>query len=422
MSRILMISSDCHAGALPDTYKAYMDKEFHQAADDWWLKYAREMMVRMGTFFDQEAVEDIASKVEHQGTGKFEHDALARASRATDEELHNFLCDPNSMIAPRPGEYDAAIRLKDLEDDGLAAEVVFPQMPPFGGGLVQYRNRANPINNLAGNRAYNRWLADMCSATGGRSAGVALITVDDIDEAVRDVRDAHEMGLFGGVLLPVSTNEQPFYHHYNRYAPLWSVCEELDMPVHTHSGWSPDYGDVPAATPMYISEVDMWAQRPFKALLWSGAFERHPGLKLVLTETGCSWVLETLRVLEYKAENPLFAHFKKGLSLSPTEYFQRNCYIGASFMPRMDVEKRHEMGLDKLMWGSDYPHMEGTWPNTMEKLRESFHDVPEAELRAMLGTNAAQVFGFDLQKLDPIAQRIGPKVSEINGQTCPGVC
>ncbi|MEH6583361.1 MAG: amidohydrolase family protein [Halioglobus sp.] len=413
MSRVLMISSDCHAGALPDTYKDYMPAQYHEAADAWWLQYAREMMVRMGTFFDQEAVEAFASKVDGEGTGKFEQGALAKADQASDLELRDFLCDPGSMIAPRRGEYDAAVRLQELEDDGLAAEIVFPQMAPFGAGLIQYRKPVDPALNFIGNQAYNRWLADLCSVNPGRHGGVIIVNVEDIASTVQEVRDCHAMGLFGGVLLPTSTGDHPYYHHYERYSPLWSVCEELNLPVHTHSGWSPDYGDAPSATPMYISEVDMWAHRPFTAMLWSGAFERHPALKLVLTETGCSWILETLRLLEYKAENPLFAHFKKGLSLTPTEYFQRNCFIGASFMPRIEVPHRHSIGLDKLMWGSDYPHMEGTWPNTMEKLRESYCDVPADEVRAMLGGNAARVFDFDLALLQPIAKRVGPEISDI---------
>ena len=111
MSRVMMISSDCHAGALPETYKDYMPREYHSAADQWWLQYAREMMVRMGTFFDQEAVEQFAEKVEGEGSGKFEKGALDKASAATDAELWDFLCDPDSMIAPRCGEYDAQVRL-----------------------------------------------------------------------------------------------------------------------------------------------------------------------------------------------------------------------------------------------------------------------------------------------------------------------
>lgn len=410
MSKVLLISSDCHAGALPATYEEYMPKKFHEAATGWWLGYAREMMLRAGTFFDQEAVDAYADQA-GEGGGRMKAMTLP-GTKPNDDEMLEMLTDETSPFAPRRGEFDASIRLAELEADGIAGEVIFPQMAPFGAGLMQYRHPISPELNLEGNRAYNRWLADLCKANPGRHAGVALINVDDIDMSVREIRQAKEAGLWGGVLLPSSTGDHPFYHH-PRYEPLWAVCEELDLPLQTHAGWSPDYGDVPAAVAMYISEVDMWAHRPFAALMWSGAFERHPNLKYVMTETGCSWIIEALRVLEFKADLPIFKHFTRDLSLRPSEYFARQCYIGASFMPAHEGKDRHEIGLDRLMWGSDYPHLEGTWPNTMDSLRETFGTYPEEETRALLGTNAAEVYGFDLDQLAPIAEKVGPDIADI---------
>ncbi len=413
MSKVAIISSDCHAGALPEGYKPYLPAEFHAAADAWWLEYAREMMKRMGTFFDQEAAEEFNARSGEQGAGRMDPTAASTAARATDSELWDFLCDPDSIIAPRRGEYLPEIRLKELEEDGIAGESGLPQMAPFGAGLMQYRHEISVEQSLAGNRAYNHWLADLCKGNPGRHAGVAIVNVDDIATTVSDIREAHKMGLFGGVLLPTSTGRHPFYHHYRRYEPIWSVCEELNMPIHTHSGWSPDYGDVGSATMMYISEVDMWAQRPFTALLWSGVFDKHPGLKMIFTETGCAWIIETLRVLNFKIDNPIFSHFTKNMSLTPAEYFQRNCFIGASFLAPHEIGSRHDIGIDKLMWGSDYPHMEGTWPDTMNKLRETFHTVSEKEVRAILGENAIDVFGFDRSLIESAASRIGPDISAI---------
>ncbi|MFK7896672.1 MAG: amidohydrolase family protein, partial [Myxococcota bacterium] len=332
----------------------------------------------------------------------------------TDEVVRGMLEDGESAFAPRRGEWDAKVRLEELEADGVAGEVIFPQMVPFGASLLQFRGDAEPELSDIGNRAYNRWLAELCNSNPGRHAGVAVIGIHDIDVAVAEVRAAKAAGLWGGVLLPGTTGEQPFYHH-SRYEPLWAVCEELDMPLQVHSSWSPDYGDEACATAMYITEVDMFAHRPFAALLWSGAFERHPGLKMVFTETGCSWILETLRVLEFKSADPIFKHFTKGLSLGPTEYFQRQCFIGASFMPAHEGEDRHEIGLDKLMWGSDYPHLEGTWPNTMHALNETMGAYPEDEIAALLGGNAAAVYGFDVDALQPVAERIGPELVAIRG-------
>jgi predicted TIM-barrel fold metal-dependent hydrolase len=324
--------------------------------------------------------------------------------------------DGESAFAPRRGEWDAKVRLEELEADGVVGEVIFPQMVPFGASLLQYRGDDQPELNHVGNRAYNRWLAELCNSNPGRHAGVAVISVQDIEIAVQEVRDAKAAGLFGGVLLPGTTGDQPFYHH-SRYEPLWAVCEELDMPLQVHSSWSPDYGDEACATAMYISEVDMFAHRPFAALIWSGAFERHPGLKLVFTETGCSWILETLRLLEFKSADPMFKYFRKDLSLSPTGYFERQCFIGASFMPAHEGRDRHEIGLDKLMWGSDYPHLEGTWPFTMDSLHSTFGDYPENEIHALLGENAARVYGFDLEKLRPIGDRVGPTLEAIRNKS-----
>jgi len=410
MSKVLIVSSDCHAGALPSMYEEYMPANHHAASRAWWVEYAREMVKRTGTFFDQEAVEAYEEGA-GEGRGIWSQGGSGEL-QITDDALFSMLTDESSAFAPRRGEFNPAIRAAELDADGVAAEVVFPQMAPFGAGLIQYRHDVPPEHNWAGIQAYNRWLADFCKANPGRQAGVALINVDDIDASVQEIREAREMGLFGGVLLPTSTGAHPYYHD-PRYEPIWQVCTELDMPLQSHSGWSPDYGDVPAATAMYITEVAGFAQRPFAALVWSGAFERYPDLELIFTETGCTWILETLRVLDKYAQNPIFKYFTKGLTLTPREYFARQCHLGASFLGPEEGADRHEVGLDKYMWGTDYPHLEGTWPNTMDKLRETFSEYPEDEIRAMLGETAADVYGFDRSVIDPIAERVGPDIADI---------
>ena len=412
MPRLLVISSDCHAGALPATYNAYMPAKHHAAANAWWLAYAREMYARAGTFFDQEAVQTYA---EQAGEGGARMQAFSDPTlKLSDADILGMLGDASSPFAPRRGEFDAAVRINELDADGIAGEVIFPQMAPFGAGLMQYRYPVTPEQSFAGCQAYNRWLADFCSANPSRHAGVALIDVENIEVTVAEIRTARAMGLWGGVLLPSSTGSHPYYHH-PRYEPLWAVCAELGLPVQSHSGWSPDYGDLPSATAMFISEVDMWAQRPFTAMLWGGVFERHPDIKYMLTETGVGWVAEKLRVLEFKAASPMFKHFSRGLSLTPSGYFARNCWIGASFMPEHEGRFRHQIGVDRLMWGSDYPHLEGTWPNTMKALNETFALYPEQEIRDILGLNAAKAYGFDVAALTPVADRIGPTLSAIRG-------
>ena len=119
----------------------------------------------------------------------------------------------------------SARRLAELEADGIVAEVIYPgggglTIAPFDAGLMTYQYEQDPAIWAAGCRAYNRWLADFCNETPGRHAGVALVTVDDIDATVREVESLRDRGIFGGILLPSSGDANPLYNH-SRYEPLW---------------------------------------------------------------------------------------------------------------------------------------------------------------------------------------------------------
>ena len=101
--------------------------------------------------------------------------------------------------------------------------------------------------------------------------------------------------------------------------------------------------------------------------------------------------------------------------MAPTDYFRRNCAVGASCMPRADAEIRHEMGMQQIMWGSDYPHPEGSWPNTVSAMIDTFKGLPEDDIAAMLGGNALAFYGFEEAGITEIANRVGPKRSDFAG-------
>ena len=146
---------------------------------------------------------------------------------------------------------------------------------------------------------------------------------------------------------------------------------------------------------------------PLCLFVASGVLERHPKLKFVLVECYISWLAWVLQTLDQINDNR-HVWFQPYLMLKPSEYFRRNVFLGASCMPRREAEMRHEIGIENLIWGSDYPHPEGTWPFTKKQMIETFHDIPEDEAAKMLGGNAASLFGFDTEKLGEIAARIGP--------------
>ncbi|MCP4905152.1 MAG: amidohydrolase family protein [bacterium] len=99
--------------------------------------------------------------------------------------------------------------------------------------------------------------------------------------------------------------------------------------------------------------------------------------------------------------------------VTPREIWDRQCWAGASFMPREETEMRHEIGIDRVMWGSDYPHVEGTWPLTKKFLSEAFAGLPEGDVRRMVGENAIECYGFDAAELAPIAERVGPEAESL---------
>jgi predicted TIM-barrel fold metal-dependent hydrolase len=106
--------------------------------------------------------------------------------------------------------------------------------------------------------------------------------------------------------------------------------------------------------------------------------------------------------------------YRKHLRMKPSEYFRRSIRVGSSAMSRREAELRHEIGLETIMWGTDYPHPEGTWPLTRDMMIDVFRGLPDADVAAMLGGNAAEFYGFDTEKLAPLVERIGPLPSEFH--------
>jgi predicted TIM-barrel fold metal-dependent hydrolase len=317
----------------------------------------------------------------------------------------------------RDGVWDPALHLEQLAADGVVADIIFPDgsqqnAPPFlaaaGPGAVGADHSLQGV----GAWAYNRWLGEFVSHAPGRLGGIAVMTIHDIDDAVRQVHWAKEHGL-RGVLLPAGVGNLPFYHH-PRYEPIWDVCEDLGMPLHTHVGSAtPDYGDLPGSLTIFATESMWFSHRPFWFLIWGGVFERHPRLQVVFAEQGSDWLPELLELLD-RMYLTMFRHEQSRLSFRPSEYWKRQCTVQSMFLSQREVGMRHQIGIENMTWGSDYPHYEGSWPNSLKCLREMLSGVPETEIRAILAGNASRIYGFDLADLDRLAASIGPQMSDFD--------
>jgi len=389
--RYTVISADCHAGLPNNDYRAYLDPDYLEA-------------------FDESLVARRALEAELAAIGLRNEEFAEEWERDNEEGLR--------------GGWDAGRRDHELDADGVAGEVIFPDADavtggasaPFGAGLGSGGD-LDPALTMAGARAHNRWLAELCATSPARRAGVAIVPIlHDIDGAVAEIRRAHASGLRGGILIPSMWRPYPPYND-PRYEPIWSVCQELDLPIHVHSGSAPreEYG---VHLGIYVAEVRFWTQRALWFLMWSGVFERYPRLKFVVTEAGAFWAADLLWTMDIVFDREhgakkLGRQLTAGMSMRPSEYFDRNCFIGASNTRRRELARRYEIGVGNIMWGNDFPHPEGTWPHTAEWLRAAFADIPGDETALVLGGNAAAVYNFDLSELQPLASRIGPSDADL---------
>jgi predicted TIM-barrel fold metal-dependent hydrolase len=165
-----------------------------------------------------------------------------------------------------------------------------------------------------------------------------------------------------------------------------------------------------------------FTHRPITHLILSGVFERHPNLKLVMTENGAAKVLPIGQgldafIMQARSDNTIMNLFgsdaARRLSRLPSEYMRSNVYHG-SFFTRDDIAHRHEVGVDRMMWGADFPHHEGTHPYSLAALRLNFSSLSDEEILQMTSGTALDVYGFDAAALQPVADHIGPTLQEIN--------
>lgn len=399
MHRYLVISSDTHAGPPTARYRDYIDPPYREAFDR-----------------DLAATEQlIAARRGLADTGDFD--------RKWEEETGD---------GGRRASWDPAARDAELDREGVAAEVIFPDADvlgggasaPFGAGLGSSGDLDGELV-MVGARAHNRWLAELCAVSPERRCGVATVPVlHDVDAALAELRRVADAG-FRAVLVPTLWGDRPAYND-PCYDPVWAACADLELVVHVHSGGaSRDITALPGLIAIYATEAWWWAARPLWALLWSGAFDRHPGLRFALTEDGAWWLPGIVQRMDEKWKGghntkKLGDAFRQHVARPPSEYFGTQIFVGASTPSREEIERRHEIGLDAFLWGNDFPHPEGTWPHTRAAIRRSFHDVPADEAGRMLGGTAAALYRFDTAALAPVAERIGPTAEEVHGPGVPG--
>lgn len=375
----LLITADTHAGGSHEQYREYLEPKYREIFDDWRGGYKNPSQAHYGS-----------------------------------KKMRNW-------------DYD--IRTNDQNSQGVVGEVVFPNtVPPFFRKSIVTAQPPKPDEYelvLAGIRAHNRWLKDFCDEDPDRRAGIGLILPNDLDEAIKDIEFIAEAGLRGGVLLPLIPPDCTWLKPL--YDPAWdkvfAAIQDHDLVMNQHSGQgSPDYGSSMVGEALWVTEVTWYCQAGWRHLIMSGVFEKFPKLKYILTESGCAWVPAALaqmdRIHMGMARGAIgelnYGDQEWVLKEAPSAYASRNCYYGASFPSKADLDGIDQVGVDRVLWGNDYPHYEGTFPYNLESLRLTFNDLSEDVRRKILGLNAADLYKFDVDKLMPLVREFGPTPDQVN--------
>jgi predicted TIM-barrel fold metal-dependent hydrolase len=339
------------------------------------------------------------------------------------------------------GAWDAGVRLAEMDREGIAAEVVyhgFFRVADLGFSVMNATYPAEVVD--AGVQAYHRWAFDVFGGSPDRLLLVGAVgACTDLERAMAEVRWIADHG-FVGMYMPgflAVPGQPPLDAGY--WDPLWALCADRGLVLVVHGGYGLDQGfayeqisracrqvdetgggevDLVVALAQGIFSEKFFADLRHRRAMWrfmlGGVFDRHPRLKLMMTEVRADWLPATLGYLD-----EVYAKHREDLPTRrrPSEWWRSNCLVGASFTHKAEIEMRHQIGVKSMGFGRDYPHAEGTWPNTLDYLRDLFAGAPDYDVRRILGQNAIDFFGLDASTIDRIAERVGPDIDSVTSSS-----
>ena len=290
--------------------------------------------------------------------------------------------------AARPGGWDPKARLEDMITDGVSAEVLYPSL---GLGLYWIKD---PAFQEACFRAYNDWLIEYCSAMPDRLVGVAMISMWNVENAVAELRRCKDAGLCGAMIWERPPESHSFQNTDND--PFWAAAAEMDMPVALHiltdhgiTQWRVETNPTgPArykATVMMQFEIEL----ALFDFIFSGVLERHPNLKVISVENEYNW-LASLLVRMDKGYERFRRDMPLSLTMRPSDYVHRQIKV-TFFNDAIGPMTAPYVGTDLLMWSSDYPHQNSTWPHSREVIARDLSDFSQEDREKMLWKNVVEL-------------------------------
>ncbi len=334
------------------------------------------------------------------GTGAHPNSAILKNGTKV-RELDQFLKLKFDDV--HPGSSDVKARLAVMDEVGVDAQIVYPNILGFGG---QAAAKVDANLRLASIRIYNDAMAELQVDSGQRMFPMALLPWWDLDEAVRETERCADMGLKG-----ININSDPHYHHDNggnllpdlghaHWYPLWELCQDKDIPINFHIGasetaidWMGQQG-WPSLTRDLRSGISgamifFNNGKVVSNLIYSGLLDRFPALKFVSVESGVGWVPFLMEALDYQLKE--IAETRR-FDLKPSEYFKRNFYACFWFEQEDISTTLRRAGIDNVLFETDFPHPTSLFP--IENLEGRLPGLSHEEKAKVLGGNAARVYGI----------------------------
>ena len=364
MTEYRLISSDSHVTMPDEAWQTYLDPEFRERAP--YIEHTDEGDVRV---------------FEGRRT------PILTLNNLAGKKPEEFKLNVRKLDEQRGGASDPAERIKDMDIDGVDAEVLYV------GGPLATGDAALQLNSV---RGYNRWLSDFASHAPGRLLGVAAIPIDTPELAAQEIRfAASQPGLYSGYI-PLFPSEGDYGDA--KWNPMWEAFIEANLPIGLHVGGrrpgTPTanlYESAPRfMTGLVMSKLTM--AESVSELIHGLVMQRYPDLKFVAVEGQIGWI----SFFQYYADHIWEKHrywTKSELVEPPSFYFKRQVF--ATFMEDpVGLRERHHIGIDNIMWASDYPHSETTWPNSKALTDEWFAPLGDEDKEKILWRNCAELYGL----------------------------
>jgi len=318
---------------------------------------------------------------------------LGFGANKTLEELQQFLKGFSYAGAHRGG-WDPAQRVKDMDQDGVTGDVLYTTL-----GFRMFWIRDAGFQRACF-QVYNDWLAEFCSYSPKRLKGLGLISLYDPKQGAEDLEDCAKKGLAGGLIWASPPDELPFYSKV--YDSFWTAAQELRMPLSLHefAGFERIYWESTAEKRTVANAVASHeVETTFATFILSGILERFPRLKIISAELNCGWLAYFLhrmdRAFDSRGVRLQGSPFPTKLTMKPSEYFRRQLF--ATFIDDpYGLAHRDEIGVDNLLWSSDFPHSATFWPHSREKIAEDFQGIGEEDKRKILSETVAKLYGFEV--------------------------